>query len=178
MPVGRKSTIAASLLAAVLIVVFATAVADTLRFNAIKLARYVSDEKSFDSRGYVDVGRREITVTYNETVRRPSSPATPTPVDCSAAKSIGVMYLLQRSRPSRLFTENVTQDVTWRHQGSEDLLEKYSVPRTWWSKDRQRLMRFGLTLDSDWRQDGVISLEVRIRGQLIVEDAFALRGCA
>ena len=88
------------------------------------------------------------------------------------------MYMLQRSRPSRLFTENVTQDVAWRHQGSEDLLEKYSVPRTWWSKDRQRLMRFGLPLDSDWRQDGVISLEIRIRGQLIVEDAFELRGCA
>ena len=162
-----------------LLILFSPVLAeDTFRFMSTPLARIVIDDGPFDWRRFIEIDRGEITVTYNANVRRPAPVSEPTPVDCSAVTRIGVAYFLRRSRSSRLFTENVTQDVTWQHQASEDLLEKYSVVQTWWQKRGQRLSRFWQTLDDDWRKDGVITFEVRLRGRLIVAEAFEFRGCA
>ena len=117
--------------------------------------------------------------TFDDVHRHPFLPEGPSVVDCSTTRYMGVRFQLRRK--ARLFFEKVNWNVVWRHEAVEGLVDEHSHQEIYWEGQRQHLMLEFRSISRErareWRKDGVVTVQVRVMGRLLVENAFELTGC-
>ena len=178
----RRQSLA--LIAAILVVTAlalcpAPSTADNFRFEIIQIGRFAFDRKFFSSRPYFKRKDGQLAVAYDEFFRHPFVPAGALVVDCDAAQLLGVSFQLRRA--NRLFQETVNWDVVWRHKAPDEteLVERHSHQVIFKQKETQRLTSefMGLWGFPEWRRDGIVTVQVKVRGRTLLGNAFEIIGC-